>query len=99
MKKVCNRFLPAKLDQPLLDLIGDTASPDLRNVVRSFIELQQARHSADYDLSSNFTWIEARQFILLATGAMESWDRISNSAEANIFILSLLLWKNWEKDR
>lgn len=99
MKKVCNRFLPAKLDQPLLDLIGDTASPDLRNVVRSFIELQQARHSADYDLSSNLTWIEARQFILLAAGAMESWDRISNSAEANIFILSLLLWKNWEKDR
>jgi hypothetical protein len=30
---------------------------------------------------------------------MTSWDLMANSAEANIFVLSLLLWKNWEKDR
>lgn len=52
MKKVCGRFLPAKLDQPLLDLIGPAASPDLQNVARSFIKLQDARHSADYDLGT-----------------------------------------------
>jgi hypothetical protein len=28
---------------------------------------------------------------------MASWDEIANSAEANIFILSLLMWKNWEE--
>jgi len=99
MKKVCGRFLSAKLDKPLLDLIGDTASSDLRNVAQSFITLQEARHSADYDLGYNLTSAEARQLVLLAVGAMASWDHIRNSAEANIFILSLLLWKNWEKDR
>jgi hypothetical protein len=99
MKKVCGRFLSAKLDKPLLDLIGDTASSDLRNVAQSFITLQEARHSADYDLGYSLTSAEARQLVLLAVGAMASWDRIRNSAEANIFILSLLLWKNWEKDR
>jgi hypothetical protein len=99
MKKVCGRFLPTKLEQPLLDLIGTTASHDLQNVARSFIKLQEARHSADYDLGYSLTSAEARQLVLLAVGAMASWDNIASSAEANIFILSLLMWKNWEKER
>jgi len=99
MKRVCGRFVSTKLDKPLLDLIGDSASSDLRNVAQSFITLQEARHSADYDLSYSFTSAEARQLVLLAVGAMSSWDHIAASAEANIFILSLLMWKNWDKDR
>jgi uncharacterized protein (UPF0332 family) len=100
MKKVCGYFVKAKLDQPLLNLIGDTASSDLQNVASSFIQLQEARHGADYDLSYSLTTKEARHLILLAVGAMASWDHIANSAEANIFILSLLMWKNWkEKER
>jgi len=99
MKRICGRFLPAKLDQPLRDLIGETASVDLQNVARSFIQLQDARHRADYDLSYDLTWEQARQYIELSVGAIGAWERISSSAEANIFILSLLLWKNWDKDR
>ena len=99
MKRICEHFLKAKLDKPLLDLIGDTASTDLRNVAQSFITLQEARHNADYNLGDSLTSEEAQQFILLALVAMDSWDRIAGSAEANIFILSLLMWKNWEKER
>ena len=99
MKRVCGRFLSARLDKPLLDLIGDTASPSLRNVAQSFITLQEARHSADYDLSFSVPSAEARQLVLLAVGAMNSWDNIKDSAEANIFVLSLLMWKNWDKER
>ncbi len=96
MKKVCGSFLKPTLDQPLLGLIGNAASIDLQNVARSFIRLQEARHSADYDLSYPLTSAEARQFVMLALTAMDSWDRIAKSAEANIFILSLLLYRNWE---
>jgi len=99
MKKICGRFMQAKLDRPLLDLIGDAASFNLQNVASSFIKLQEARHGADYDLSYSLTTKEARQLILLSVGAMASWDRIANSAEANIFLLSLLMWKNWERER
>ena len=99
MKRICGRFLQAKLDQPLLGLIGASSSNDLQNVAQSFITLQQARHSADYDLSYSLTAEETEQLIILALVAMNSWDRIANSAEANIFVLSLLMWKNWEKDR
>jgi hypothetical protein len=99
MKKVCGRFLHTRLDQPLLDLIGNTASSDLQNVARGFIKSQEARHSSDYDLSYSLTSAEARQLILLAVDAMASWDQIASTPEANIFILSLLMWKNWEKER
>jgi hypothetical protein len=99
MKKIGGRFLQTKLDQPLLGLVGPSASPELQLVVGTFIKLQDARHNADYDLSYRLASADARQLILLAVGAMDAWDRIANSAEANIFILSLLLWKNWEKER
>jgi len=99
MKEICGRFIKPKLEQPVLDLIGTTAPPDLQNVARSFIDLQEARHSADYDLSYKLSSADAHQLIKVAARAMDSWDRIAASAEANIFVLSLLMWKNWEKDR
>jgi len=99
MKRVCGRFLQTKLENPLLGLIGPTASPQMQQVASSFIKLQDARHRADYDLSYSLSSTEAHRFLRLSVTAMASWDKIANSAEANIFILSLLMWKNWEKER
>ena len=99
MKKICGRFLPAELSSPLRELIGIRASADLQGLARSFIELQNARHSADYDLSYELTLKQAGNYVELALSACEAWERLKGSAEANIFILSLLLWKNWERDR
>ena len=99
MKKICGRFMASKFEAPLLDLIGPSASSDLQSVARSFVLLQEARHSADYDLSYVLTEPEAIKHFRLAMEAIEAWDRLQGSAEANIFILSLLMWKNWERDR
>jgi hypothetical protein len=99
MKKICGRFTKAQLDQPLQGLIGSTASADLQTVAHSFVQLQDARHSADYDLSYQVSADEAYQKLALAATAINAWVQLKNSAEANIFILSLLLWKNWDKDR
>ncbi len=99
MKKVCGRFSQARLDQPLLGLVGPAISPELKQVVESLIALQEARHGADYNLDYQLTMEDTEQFVLQTAGAMNAWDRIANSAEANVFILSLLMWKNWEKDR
>jgi len=99
MKKICGRFLPAKLDHPLRDLIGESASPDLQTVALGFIQLQDARHSADYDLSYALTEQIAWDIFEKATETTEAWNRLKDSAEANIFILSLLTWKNSDKDR
>jgi uncharacterized protein (UPF0332 family) len=99
MKAICGRFLPDKLGGPLLELIGETASPDMQTVARNFIALQEARHKADYDLSYELTWEDCLPILTLANDASEAWRRLQHSAEINVFILSLLLWKNWDKDR
>ena len=99
MKRTCDRFPGEKLGQPLLGLIGPQASTELKTVCRSFIELQEARHSADYDLNYDLDRDKASEYVQTAMIAFTAWQRIANSAEANIFILSLLLWKNWDRDR
>jgi uncharacterized protein (UPF0332 family) len=99
MKKICGRFTASPLSQPLLDLIGPTASADCQTVARSFVALQEARHKCDYDLSFQPKQREAARHTKMALEAVEAWDRIQGSAEANIFILSLLMFKNWDRDR
>jgi hypothetical protein len=99
MKKICGRFTKPSLDQPLLDLIGSSAPNDLLFVASSFITLQESRHLADYDLGYTFEWYEARITVELAIRTLGAWERVADSAEANIFVLSLLLWKLWEKER
>jgi hypothetical protein len=99
MKAICVRFVPEKLERPLRDLIGESASPDLQTVARNFIQLQNARHRADYDLSYDLTWDDAYELLELASEGVKAWQHIQGSAEANIFILSQLMWKNWERER
>ncbi len=96
MKRICGRFLNEKLDQPLLSLLGSAVSSDLQLVCRNFIRLQEARHSSDYDLGYTLSRNECAEFIEAAAAAIGIWKKIKDTAEANIFILSLLLWKNWE---
>ena len=91
LKRVCAKFLQAKLDQPLRSLLGESASEDMQIVAQSFIQLQAERHNADYDLGYRLEEEDAIQLLSTATEAFASWDRIATSAEANIFILSLLL--------
>jgi hypothetical protein len=99
MKKICGRFLSIELEQPLRGLLGVAASPEIQEVARRFIELQDARHSADYDLGYVLSSDDAFRLLDNATNAISAWERIQGTAEANIFVLSLLMWKNWDKDR
>ncbi|RXH54986.1 hypothetical protein GRAN_4090 [Granulicella sibirica] len=96
---MCRRFLPKLLDQPLRDLLGEAASQDLQMVALHFVKLQDARHSADYDLSYELSEDDTWELFEAASDAVKAWKRIAHTAEANIFILSLLLWKNWDRDR
>jgi hypothetical protein len=96
MKKLCGRFSKDTLDQPLRDLIGGTASKELQTICKNFIALQEARNSADYDLSYKIDWKQAVECIEMSQVAIAAWVQIKNTEEANVFILSLLMCKNWE---
>ncbi len=100
MRRVCGEFSSPKLNPPLRELLdGGSASEDMQLLAANFIRLQVARHNADYDLDYEVSWQQAREFIEFAVTAIGAFERIRSTAEGNIFILSLLLWKNWQRER
>ncbi len=99
IKQVCSRFLQTPLRNPLSILIGASVSDDLRLVALSFMQLQEARHSADYDLDSAWNRAKVSQYVQVAKDAFAAWDRVWRDSEANVFLLSFLLLKTFESPR
>lgn len=99
MKRVCGEFARPHLRAPLRNLLGDTATVEMKTVTTAFLRLQEARHSADYDIDYKLSRLQTQEFITMAVQAIGAWDRVCPSAESNIFVLSLLLWKKWELAR
>lgn len=98
-KYVCVELGPLRSESALQVLIQGQVPPDLQKVAKSFVSLQQTRHSADYDPQFQLRSEEAKWFIDLASAAIAAWERIHQTPEAHVFILALFLRKNWERDR
>jgi len=70
---------------------------ELAHVCRTFILLQQYRHTADYDLSAKFTRSHVHELIHEVETAFSSWEVIRNTDEARIYLGCFLLWDVWKK--
>jgi hypothetical protein len=93
MKTVCSRFLQTPVTGSVGSLLGAAASTNLRQVALAFIQLQDARHSADYDLNSTWDRAKATNYVQMARDAFAAWEQVKDSHEANVFLLSLILFK------
>jgi uncharacterized protein (UPF0332 family) len=69
----------------------------LRNVAQAFMDLQQERHEADYNLARSFTRDQASDLIDQAAQAFSEWQSIRKSDHANLYLSCLLLWERYEK--
>lgn len=72
-------------------LLSATPSADLRNVADTFVDLQQWRHDADYNVARAFTRSEVQAVVTRATAALALWRTLRGSREAEIFCLALLV--------
>jgi hypothetical protein len=72
---------------------------ELKDVANAFVNLQQARHDADYDLSAGFRRSEALAFVAAAERAFEAWATIRKNDLARLYLGCFLLWKQWDKTR
>ena len=98
MKAVCEEFTksPPKSDllKPFWATFGVANNLEVRTIAENFLDLQEQRHLADYDLSQRFL----RQNAIFAANqvqeAMNAWDILKNQHEklALLFALSLMLW-------
>jgi hypothetical protein len=61
-------------------------------VASVFVDLQEQRHRADYDLSAKFLRHDVINLIDLVDAAMKVWNGIRNDPAARLYLLSLLVW-------
>jgi len=59
-------------------------------VAHAFFQLQEKRHTADYDLSKTFLYTEVALDIYLAQEAFEGWSKIRDQQISHDYLFSLL---------
>jgi hypothetical protein len=97
MKKVCLPFTAGNLPKHLQAVVGATVPPDLRTVANAFVELQQARHDADYNLSATYSRVNTAQILHSARAAFEAWQRVRATPPARVFLVALLIGNRWNR--
>jgi hypothetical protein len=70
---------------------GTFPNSDLKAVADAFVELQQARHSADYDYAKVFTRVETLTHINTAKNAFSQWRHIKDRDFAQDFLLAMFV--------
>lgn len=63
----------------------------LKNVAQAFVNLQQSRHTADYDTSFDWSRSDTIAAVALASTAFEQWREIRDDGAAQDFLLQLFL--------
>jgi|ERR1700733_11524186 len=86
MKGICDEVLKSVKG-------GSSLPPELNTVAHNFIQLQQHRHTADYDNSKQWSRTDVLNVLTLATDAFTAWLAISGQDAAQDFLLQLFLPK------
>ena len=99
MLRACSFFSAPSLTGAAHKLLSQPLSPDLLTVARAFVQLQELRHSADYDIGSTWNRVKAQQTIQLSRGTFAAWGRVRKTAEADLFLFALLDLKRLQTER
>jgi uncharacterized protein (UPF0332 family) len=78
---------------------GATVPPPLQAVATTLVELQEARHEADYNLQKRFTRREARRLVDRTAQDFRDWQSVRKDDYARLYLACLLLWERWDKLR
>lgn len=86
LRAVAESFRDEKLPGKHLKPVTIFVPPELKSVANAFIQLQKARHDADYDLSKTFTRIEALQMVDLARRAFQDWKSVRKHESTRLML-------------
>jgi hypothetical protein len=100
MREVCRILAQPRtgpLRKPQDGLLPSVPDPGLKAIARAFLRLQEARETADYDLTISYTRQDAIELLQLANGAHQAlWD-IRGSPQRAVFLAALLLHDRWTR--
>ena len=86
MKAVCAKYTGITTDKA-----GQPVPPEIKRIAEAFVQLQEARHKADYNVKDPVTPVEAQTFAQMARDAFIDWATISANAASDAFLTELLV--------
>jgi uncharacterized protein (UPF0332 family) len=106
MRNVCKGFVKANVAAGrgrLSDGVPDATrvlltfplEPDLVKVLEAFVDLQEARHQADYDPTKTWNRLGAETHVAAARNAFASWQAIRRNSNTSVFVAALLMQRQW----
>jgi hypothetical protein len=96
MKQVCRQFQQNPLPDSLRALLSRPLSAELKMVIELFLDLQEARHEADYDVAARLTREMALTAYLDAKLVFDSWGLVQED-EAHVFLAALAFGPRWNR--
>lgn len=69
----------------------------LFDVVQAFVDLQEARHDADYNPTKRWNRLDVMNHVQTARQAFADWAAIRHSPDAAVFVVALVLQKQWAR--
>lgn len=97
MKKAAKSFASGSLPKYISAVTGAKVPKDLQSVARAFVDLQEARHDADYNFTQRFSRTEVQDHIRIAKNAFAAWSRVRKQLSAQAFLAALLLFSRWSR--
>ena len=95
MKKVAQQFSEGGVSPRLGPGMNNQAvQPELAGVAATFVDLQQARHEADYDTTRRFTRQDVIDLVDRAEQAFRDWNSVRKSVRADVFLAGRLAFGN-----
>ncbi len=94
MRTVARQFAGNGLSPKLAPgLKGRPLQAEIVRVAETFVDLQEARHQADYDTARSFTRQEVLDLVDRAERAFADWGNVRRSLQADTFLVGLLAFE------
>lgn len=91
MKQVARDFSTNNVNSKIQPgLNNNNLQPELIRLAQTFVDLQQARHDADYNTAQMFMRQEAIDAYERAKQAFSDWETIKSTVQADTFLVALL---------
>src|SRR5947209_6947958 len=86
MLAVCKRYTGLAVD-----MTGQPVPAEVQRIADSFVQLQNARHKADYNVKDPVTPVEAQTFVQMARNAFSDWLVVTAHPAADAYLTELLV--------
>jgi hypothetical protein len=98
MKDACKSFEGGVLKRNVAKGLppGFVIPEEVRRLSRTFVDLQEWRHAADYDLTERFTRSQVQLLINQVESRIEAFAKMPLSNERHFFLCCLWAWKELE---